>query len=535
MQNELIQFFENKQESTGLLIAEAPTGYGKTYQTVRAMYRYIRENEDGKFLFVTNLLKNLPEGELRRSYEDDGRAGDYEKEVLVLASPVDTICEMIDEVEVPVQFQTAAYKAMKAGFERLKKYRTYEQSIRKVLEKQVEDELRKQLEPQFRRELEAHLNRKFGNNPTKKREVIRHCRDYYWIEKFYPAIFWDEYRILLLTIKKLMVRNIPLVEPSFPCLSERMLKGRIVCIDEFDASRSVVLDHLLERALSMQEDYLELFRQVHSKIREHHLSRELECARSRYEEGSRRTWVQLMQESDEIYRYGALDFSMKTDIGEIDQGRNFLFHDSSYYTILNEGKTYIRAVKDEGHRQVRIHFEDRAAHEKHQGEPDIKLQSLLRRIHVFLRHMQSYIYGWGKIYAEDVRTSQEQTEEEFTPALAVESIYRDYGMTDDQIFLMTEELDKSGKWSNKSVVVPDLSFYETGFRFFEFIDDQHHHSKTNLQYFQISNTPEKVLLYLCKKTKVIGLSATAAIPTVTGNYDLSYLRAQLKNRYHELS
>ena len=96
-----------------------------------------------------------------------------------------------------------------------------------------------------------------------RRDAIRNKEKYKWMQHFYPAIFWTEYKVLLLSVKKLMARNISLVEPSFDCLSERMLKNKIVCIDEFDASRSVILDSLIDRALDLRADYLQLFLQVY--------------------------------------------------------------------------------------------------------------------------------------------------------------------------------------------------------------------------------------------------------------------------------
>lgn len=39
MRYELEKFFSNPCEASGLLIAEAPTGYGKTYETIQAIYR----------------------------------------------------------------------------------------------------------------------------------------------------------------------------------------------------------------------------------------------------------------------------------------------------------------------------------------------------------------------------------------------------------------------------------------------------------------------------------------------------------------
>lgn len=51
----------------------------------------------------------------------------------------------------------------------------------------------------------------------------------------------------------------------------------------------------------------------------------------------------------------------------------------------------------------------------------------------------------------------------------------------------------------------------------------------------MDSTPEQVLLYLCRRAKVVGLSATAELPTVLGNYDLRYLREQLGESFRTLS
>lgn len=60
MRYELEKFFSNPYESSGLLIAEAPTGYGKTYETIQAIFQYIAKGGSSQILFVTNLIKNLP-------------------------------------------------------------------------------------------------------------------------------------------------------------------------------------------------------------------------------------------------------------------------------------------------------------------------------------------------------------------------------------------------------------------------------------------------------------------------------------------
>ena len=40
---------------------------------------------------------------------------------------------------------------------------------------------------------------------------------------------------------------------------------------------------------------------------------------------------------------------------------------------------------------------------------------------------------------------------------------------------------------------------------------------------------------MCEKSKVIGMSATATVPTVIGNFDLEYLANKLGSNYHTVS
>ena len=152
----------------------------------------------------------------------------------------------------------------------------------------------------------------------------------------------------------------------------------------------------------------------------------------------------------------------------------------------------------------------------------------------FLLRFQRYVYGWADAYARQINAGKRREEDLYPVTAAAESIFREYRLTPEQIRLMTAEL-KEGTGTPHTLTAPDLSFYETGFRLFEFIDDDRHRTQTHLNYLQLQNTPEKVLLYLCRRAKVVGLSATGGLPTVLGNYDLRYLREQLGDRFKVLS
>ena len=69
MKNALLDFIISP-DNNGLLIADMPTGYGKTYNSARVIYDYIYKYEGNKKqFFITNLKKNLPGEELKSIYK----------------------------------------------------------------------------------------------------------------------------------------------------------------------------------------------------------------------------------------------------------------------------------------------------------------------------------------------------------------------------------------------------------------------------------------------------------------------------------
>lgn len=250
------------------------------HKVSQAIYQYVRNGGKKQILFVTNLLKNLPVAELQCAYIRDGKADLFATEVLCLKATADAVEEAILSEKIPFEFQTDAYQELLSACRKKQDYSKQASPPIRELLKILDENIRSQLEPAFRHELEAYLRKKFPHSPRQRREAIRNNKKYQWMAQFYPAVFWPEYKIILMSTRKLLAKNIPLVEPGFDCLSDRMVKNKIVCIDEFDASRAVILDTLIEEALHLQADYLHLFLQVYRGITTHQPSRNLEQIRS---------------------------------------------------------------------------------------------------------------------------------------------------------------------------------------------------------------------------------------------------------------
>ena len=131
----------------------------KTYQTVQAIYDYLKQGGNSRVLFVTTLLKNLPEKELRQAYEADGRGAEFDREVLVLRSVVDTVMNGLDTQRVPEEFQTETFHALEKTCQKYKQYRAEKGGAAAELAKSLYESIQADLEPAFRHELECRLKK----------------------------------------------------------------------------------------------------------------------------------------------------------------------------------------------------------------------------------------------------------------------------------------------------------------------------------------------------------------------------------------
>ena len=83
-------------------------------------------------------------------------------------------------------------------------------------------------------------------------------------------------------------------------------------------------------------------------------------------------------------------------------------------------------------------------------------------------------------------------------------------------------------WRQLSDII-DASVYENGFRYYHLVDSENHDTFSKMDYIAFNDSPEKFLCRLINRTKVVGISATATIPSPLCNYDLDYLKAKNKD------
>lgn len=512
----------------GLYLCELPTGFGKTFTSVKLIAEWICSHpSDGKIIFLTTLNKNLPEEELHSALGD----ALYDKSVLRIRSNFDEVVEKLPALAIPERFQTESYQRLLRRVQRYQRAVLHEAGDREYvmeLEKRV-----REAESGFRSMITEHLRKAFPSK-AKRLEAIRHQDDYRWIGTLYPAVFTDDYRVLLMSVNKFLKKNSVLTEPSYEFIKAPFIQNAIIFIDEFDATKATVKSEIIDRSLGMKNDFLVLFRQLHRMLSTQRLSRKMHdaCAKIDENEKSKYTLEKLMQEAKEIEEKYHIRLSYKTVETAVDRTQNFLLKDSSFHTVLQGGAKYIRAHVNQQQNVVDIQFENGKQYFAEKQKDDIVIYSLIRDINRFLRHFKVFLFEWARHYRSLENDSRDSGRDRMSFENALASIMDKFELSASQRKLLLGELCEPLIWLKDEDIIPHVSFYQDGMEIYEFEDNDAHNDSTAVNFIKVYDTPEKLLIYLAKQSQVIGISATAEIPTVVGNYHLRYVEEMLGSLFH---
>lgn len=521
MKDYLLKTMQNHKP--GLYLCELPTGNGKTYNCARAMKEYADQiNDDTKIIYLTTLNKNLPEAELKAAY---GNEEDYERNVLRIRSNFDEVVEKITEIEIPDAMKSETYKKLINKVVSYKKQLTNKARDKDYV-KNLEDSI-KDLDYIFRKEINKLLTDKFESRQSRK-EGIKNDHDYQWISKLYPAVFTEDYKILLMSVSKFLKRNSILIDKSYEFINSDMIKDAIIIIDEFDATKETIQNSIIEEVLRVKEDYIALFNHLVNNLNVDNLSSEMlkaakECA-------SDNKIDSLINKGKDIYTRYRLNLSIKISNDNINKKQYFLFNDASFHTIFNSNEFYLRGKYDSEENRTKIFFEDKKTFYNNK-ESYIVIYTMLREINEFIMQMQRFIFAWGKKYAEIVNNSKEPKEDKMddeTGIINVLDILKLKGK--DAEFMLNEKCRSLKKGKSKRFDMPD--FYQKGMSYYAFEDNIKHNDHTIINYIKVYDTPEKILLCLSQNATIFGISASAEFNTVVGNYDLEYLKKELKDDFH---
>ena len=531
MQDAVIRFAKSKEN--GLCLVDMPTGTGKTYQTRKIIERFLRGEilQDLELLiYVTPLKKNIDDiyDQLQESLSDKPEL--FDENVLRLYSNYECVLEHFSDVENQIQPSLKKKESFKLLRNKIIAYKQLDDAggfSKEVLSTTLR-EIRTVYEPSFRHDLEAEIARD-TKTEAERRKKINH--DYSWVKILYPACLTKGRKVLFMTMDKFLFGNDPIVSKPYRFIAHSKIKGSLVFIDEFDATKDVVLNQEIERCTDYKIDIAKLFSGITSSLKNIPVPEPLFAGSNDENDpkSSKTSFLKMKQKMLEVEKQYNLNYLFKLENADTSD-RYFLFDDYQLHTItssdnggnikcennteLNQNIITLNSKKDDGYFYRAIYGMKGALNYF------IRCCSMLSR-----NYMQNKNKEAQERHADLMEIDQ-----------AVSTIISYFNLDSDMAKTLSALIvdDIALPLESRKRDMFSTDFYMNGFRYYDFNDDPSHDVSTTIMMCYLDNTPEKFILSLASKAKVVGLSATASIRSVTGNYDLEYIAKRLGDGYYIL-
>lgn len=538
MQNTLAKLLNCK--SNGIFLLDAPTGFGKT-TIVLDIIRSFLQGEPGfsnikRIFFVTNLKTNLPFKNLLDKLEDE------QKKMCFLARATDEYvidhllkvnisdADIINSKEYKnLRNEVDAFNSLRENFEAETdegKKNTLAKSI-KILGGKISGDT----EPTFRRFIKSKY---FYNKSIKDKKDFIEKNE--WFRLLYPICDIEKYKVVFLTTKRFILPIDTFKRLPFNLFNDEIAKDSVFFIDEFDSSKQIILDQIVEDGLKNKIDIIKLFLDLNFALQNLTVPKKLLNTTSYHKEKEVAAedggphwytteehfnyWRKVFQEKYDLYKFNYL-------IKSVDFGydRAFLFDDGHYFNVIKDSsKKYIYAILDKN--------EDFLALKANMNIPtQLLINKLLKDIENCIDGFAQALFYISNNFRYYKNSNKKRYEVAYTQEEALYSVLDVLNLNEEEKQYLFEKIQNSDYSFNKPETDPDM---RRGFNFTEIEDSNYHDIKSVIHSYNFHITPEDILVKLASKAFVVGISATAQVNTCIGNYDLTYLRKKLGNNYIEI-
>ena len=536
----------DKMQDYGLLLIPLPTGAGKSYTVFSFIHNVIiQKKTTQKILFVTSLKKNLQIDELRSKFTETEQ-NIFDDKVLLLKSNLDFVLDNWDLVDKEIPYgikEFNEYKKLNAAIRYCKDMEdnTHFRKNFQILEtvKTKKDDIKDTFEPNFRKRIKSFINEHVPPKAGYKVKLTFVKSKMPWLLKLYPQILSNEKQVFLMSMDKFLLRNDPIVDKSY-FVYKKLAKDAIIFIDEFDATKETVLRRLIDNATDSRIDYAITYKMIHDRLEQGNfpvtLTSPSENTMKRYNEGRLRKKLEdvipeLQERSDKLYKQFNMQYFFK-NIETENEDAAFLFQDLRSITISNkDNKNKIVFKENKNSNLNEIFYTDK---------DDKNANNFVYMVATVKAFLQKFS---GSVHTLAINLQELQREkgiEDYTFEEALRSVLDNFFPGDSfskikeyfvkQILLYRSNLEESKK------KVFDGSFFENGFSYYAIEDNKNHTLRSAIMMTSLESTPERILLDVCKRAKVFGISATANYNTLIGNYAIEdYLIPKLKKHFYELN
>ena len=534
MQDLLDTIYHNRK--SGLYFINTPTGSAKSYSSVQLMKTYC-DSIEGRFIFITNNLNNLPMEDLKKALGKD-----YSKYVLRIESVVDNISHTFDERIIPEEFKCMnSYKKLCSCLDTyndqkdmiesmIKDHRGIPSGMMKIFV-QIKEDLQ-EADTSFRKEIREELMKRGLKkiNLEERKKIIK--SQYKWIGILYPAIFAEDYKIICMSVKKFFVSNDTIYKHNYHFYNSDLVTNSILFIDEVDATKSEINNIILDRCLKSMVDLIPMVNRIVEKF-------------IHWEDTMPKTLLSLVSEENKLFTRvrNEATFIRNNYHDEFPyfcstiKSRNFLMSDATFHASFeDQSKRNAYVYHDIKDNQMTIDIKQNRGQVVNATKDVYSLFTVIRDMMQFLMITKIFFNNLGISYMELMNSNINEHEDLMSEYDALNSIYKVFRLTDSDIKYFNEVNTYS---TNAVETLNDRlkksnNYYDRGIRTFEFTNTKQDSFNTFFNYIYLSHSAENVLVDLAKRCTVIGLSATCNIESVLSNYSLRYLKQQLQTNLHFL-
>jgi len=528
------KFIKNNEK--GLFLLDSPTGFGKTYAVKQILKGYLRgeihQNVDRMF-FVTNLKTNLPYEEIIEELSDKekeqcARIRSYDDD-LILAWDVAR--------NIPAEvLKSKEYKALKSDIEILADLKREKRELRKqnkstsMKQRGIEGFKKKistTTEPAFRN----FLKKKYFTNKSSidKKQFIK---DNEWFRTLYPISELELKKVIIMTTAKFFSPTNLFSRMPFFIYDDALLNNSVVFVDEFDATKQTVLSQIIEHCLKINIDIISLFTNIHYVLQSLKFPKKLLQTAGGVDESkdwkngdekryySSEEIISLNKEKFlEVYTKNNFDLLLKTL--NFDYQKSFLFDDGNHVTVYSDASKKSLSVNENREENYLRLVADRYDISK------LSLNSLLWEVQNCVDYFIRGVKFLTNNYFRTLNTNKQgQFQFKYTQDEALMTVLSAFNLNGENRDYIQKMLT-DGRYN----VSRNENMTRKGFRFTEIEDSNYHELQSVARQFNFETTPENVIALVALKARVVGVSATATLPTVIGNYDLEYLEKVLGEQF----
>ncbi|MCD8307609.1 MAG: hypothetical protein LUD51_05235 [Clostridia bacterium] len=563
MKKFLENFIEHSGLSNGLTLLDRPTGVGKTHDTDEYIYEYTEDNDrsKGQKVFLsTRLLINLPEDDIKRNFEEGLHPEDFDKKFLKLESNVLTASRFLlsDKPEYSEARKLMPKEIISSPeYKRFKSYIDINANV-SGLAPEDSDGLQNEItdrERDLRYSLKRHIYGKY-KTLDERREAVTHG-EYRWVSKMYPSALIEEKQIILLSIAKMAYLIDPIYKASFHFYSDNLIKGSVIFLDESDDCKKALQSAIIKNGVGHEVDLVALEEKIYLGLLKSDkfpsdITKESSFLKHKHKDSKTDDWHLVdkldrfkykVQKSHEEYN---LDRNFKTREVQDKKLKAFLLYDTEFNSVT-EGTPVVKFDEESGLNLIDVKKKENkdAAEDKPQKQltPEEKREARKGNMHFILGNLKGIISmfrSWLKETADNYmhlinerRNHNGNNTAEYTLEQAVHTILNQFPFSDDdkKYFEMPyQDVSSMDKLELSSAF--DDSFYMSGFSIFDFRDSPDSNMKTGIINKEFFLTPEKILLSLADKAKVVCVSATASNSTPLTNFDIGYIKTALGDNFY---